>query len=515
MNQEDTGFHSLVRVLWRHRLVAIGTLLAIVAIVAVLDLLIRSPLYRSDAEILIANRAGSLISDQPADLDRAMRNELEIADSRSVTAAVEQRFGPDPEVKVAIVDGQDVMTITAVDALPERAAAMALFYADVYLSVRQEVIVEDYRGASEAVQTQIDRLNELIDRTDGPSPTLAEQQEIDLLIAERSRLNQQLNSLTLNSDLSEVGSARLISHPVADPEPVSPRLARDLVLASALGIVLGISAAYATEIIRQLRTQSDDAMAAAVAPLPILAELPSTKKPPSLAILTNVEPVYSESIRRLETAIGFLGHSKQHTVVQLLSTIPNEGKTTVAANLGLALAERGHEVVVVDGDLRNPSLTALFGIDPEEPGFADLIVDEEMPGEFPLFGDPDVKNFSILPAGDARAEAIVRLGTDRTKALLKHLRSQFDFVIVDSTPVLAVADSSILAGMTDMAIIVAKPDTDIGDVKKAITQLRQLDVEPAGVVLNQRSDPTQEPSYGYGAHNGAPTAYSGSFVRAG
>jgi receptor protein-tyrosine kinase len=161
----------------------------------------------------------------------------------------------------------------------------------------------------------------------------------------------------------------------------------------------------------------------------------------------------AESFRRLRTNLQFLHVDNPPRVIVITSASPGEGKSTTAINIALALAEAGHDVVLVDGDLRRPSiekrLDTVGGV-----GFSTVLNGAATLPE--VLQQTAFPNLTALTSGASPPNPSELLGSQAAKNVLNELRERFDFVIVDSSPLLGVTDGAILSANADGALIVCR-----------------------------------------------------------
>jgi capsular exopolysaccharide synthesis family protein len=222
---------------------------------------------------------------------------------------------------------------------------------------------------------------------------------------------------------------------------------------------------------------------------------------PSLYYVYRPGSSEAEAYRGLRTALYFSIHGESHKVLQVTSPEPQDGKTTLASNLAIAIAHSGRKVLLIDADLRCPKVHKLFGV-LQEIGLADVLQGEiELPN---AIRETEVAGLSLLCAGLSPSNPAELLGTADFARLLAEVRSQFDFVIVDSPPVLAVSDPCVVAPRTDGLLLVLRLGKNKRTaVKQACDLLATNGIELLGAVVNG-VDTSHEYGYGYGYTDNPP-----------
>lgn len=200
----------------------------------------------------------------------------------------------------------------------------------------------------------------------------------------------------------------------------------------------------------------------------------------------------AEAYRTLRTNLIFSQAVQSLKTIVVTSASPGEGKTTTAANLAVTFAQQGMRVLLVDCDLRRARLHKMFNV-PREPGLTELILDHEVPTEV-IRGTP-VENLSVLTSGTLPPNPSELLGGPRMERVLEVLREQFDMIVLDSPPLLAASDASVLGTKTDGVLLVVRAgQTERGAAQQAVQQLAVVGARVVGAVLN---DPDAKvPQYG-------------------
>jgi capsular exopolysaccharide synthesis family protein len=266
--------------------------------------------------------------------------------------------------------------------------------------------------------------------------------------------------------------------------------------------MLGAALAYARD--RQDDAIRDEArMRLALTGRPILGRIPESSEEGRGRVATLVAPwsPLSEAYRALNSNIRFLaagdtdGTRHAARVVLVTSAQPGEGKTSVSSNLAVTAARAGVNVILVDADLRSPSLADRFGMDLPI-GLSDLLIDD-----FPVtphLHTAGLPNLRVLSAGTVPPNPSELLASPRSQTLIDELSRQCQLVIIDSAPVLRVADSLELVRSADLIVVVAKQGRSrLRDYTAAAERIRQVGGHVAGGVLNNVGGKAL--SYGYGA----------------
>ena len=192
----------------------------------------------------------------------------------------------------------------------------------------------------------------------------------------------------------------------------------------------------------------------------------------------------AEAYRQVRTNVHFARLAQEVRTILVTSANPAEGKSTTAANLAMVMAQAGEKVILVDTDMRRPSLHTLFG-QPNSFGLTGLLLGEELVLSQGLI-NPGVRNLRLLPSGPLPPNPSELLSAKRMDNLIKALREAADYVIFDSPPILAVTDASILASVTDATIVVMEMGKDRPDVLQSVkTALEQAQARVLGVVINK------------------------------
>ena len=288
-----------------------------------------------------------------------------------------------------------------------------------------------------------------------------------------------------------------VSDPASLPlAPSKPRATLNFLLALLIGLALGLALALLRE---RLDTTIKGPREVATEKLPALGVVPFDEKAPqqSPATLADLTPSRAEAYRQLRTNLQFVDIDRgAPEVVVVTSAVEGEGKTTTTLNLAMAIAEAGRKVIVVDGDLRRPSMARVLGV-PSDGGLTSTLVNGTT-AEASLIAWGDTGNLRILVSGPIPPNPSELLSSRHMVDLVKQLRSLCDIVLIDAPPLLPVTDAAILAAESSGALIVVRQNkTRIDQLNSAVDVLEKVDARLLGAVLNMGRDKTTDGYYGY------------------
>jgi succinoglycan biosynthesis transport protein ExoP len=488
----ELGLRDYLRIVTRRRSIIVIVVL-VIAVPAVVLSLLKTPVYAGEAEVLLQQRTSETLFDPTsgvrADPARQIQNEIRILSSAPVRADVRARIGSAPKVSASAIGSTDLISVSARNTDPNRAALLANTYANAYIDYRRKQAVDDVLAASQQVQSKIADLQKQIDS----APNGAQK---DSLIEAQALFKQKLDQLQVDGALKQ-GGAQLVTPAAVPTSPVEPQPVRTGVVALAFGLVMGLGLAFLREFLDDsVKTKDDFERVASGVPVLGLIPVVSAWRGRETAYLVSIEDPTSpaaEAYRTLRTSIQFLGLEQPMRTLQVTSANPQEGKTTTLANLAVALARSGSTVAIVCCDLRRPRVHEFFGLE-NDVGFTSVLL-----GKVPLAGAvqevPDQARLSLLASGPLPPNPSELLSSRRTVEVFGSLQAEYDFVLIDAPPVLPVTDALVLSGRVDATLLVAVAGaTTRKEAARAVELLRQVDAPLVGAVLNGVDT---EGSYGY------------------
>ncbi len=314
----------------------------------------------------------------------------------------------------------------------------------------------------------------------------------------RALYENMLKSLKTTTATENVPATNIrIVYPALVPEvPVSPRKIRTLTLAAALGLFFGIGLALLLETLdTTIKTPEEVEKWLEIPNLALIPHIDTAAHPgeaPELVVFHGHQPLASEAYRVLRTSILFSSPGQTPRLLLVTSTLPTEGKTLTTANLATAMAQAEGDVLLIDADLRRPTLHQLLGV-PREPGLSNFLVGKT--DELPVVATL-VPHLFLIPSGAIPPNPSELLGSERMQELLNRAQERFALTILDSPPLVSVTDAAILSTQVAGVLLVIKaehvPQKAARDAKNHLVELH---AHLLGTVLNDV--PLQKESYYY------------------
>jgi polysaccharide biosynthesis transport protein len=431
----------------RWRIIAL-TLLTVIAAAAVQTMLTPA-IYTTSAKIYLSATQPVAANGQRTGAYAIGANDLatyvDVLNAPTVTGPLREKLGLKPSAPLTVAaevsPTSNIMTITATDGDPVTAARIA----------------------------------------NGAGPILAE-------VATKK-------FATLLAANGQAVQSEVIAEASVPGSPTSPNAKRNLLLGGLLGLSLGIGLALLAHALDTKVRNEDDIKALSTRPL--LGDIPVVKSPRDglLTIESDPHGRHAESIRRLRTNMLFVDVTTGGHSFVITSSVPGEGKTTTTINLAMAMADAGSRVLLIDGDLRNPSVASTMGLDGSF-GLTTLLLGHADPDD--VIQRWRQTSLYVLPAGPVPPNPSELLGSEPMETLFGKLSHEFDFILVDSPPVVPVIDAVLINKLTHGLIMVVAADrTNKRDLASAVHSLETVDAPVAGFALNMVPATSTAHRYGY------------------
>ena len=444
----------------------------------------------------------------------------EIASREPVRDATKDALGMTwlPEYSVRAVPDTQLIEIGVTDTDANRSEAVANELSRQLILQSPTDVQLGEQSRQEFISNQLDSLEENITATEQEIASLQEElaavfsaRQIADTQAQISALQAKLNSLQSNyaNLLANTRQGAINTLNIIEPATVSKvglNQWTTVLVATAIGVSLAIGAAYLLEFLDDtISTQEEIERLVELPTLAGIARIEGDENNEKLVAFSQPRSPISEAYRVLRTGIQFSSvDNPDRAVLMTTSASPSEGKSLTVANLAIVMAQAGHKVLVVDADLRRPVQHKLFGLNANQ-GITSFMLeynlggsDAEMKDALSRVIQPTlVDGLFVLPSGTIPPNPSELLGSAKMAETLETLAAEYDYVLIDSPPVLAVTDAVVLSMRSDGVILVADAGTTRrGQLKQAVEQLQSSNAQLLGVVLN-RLTPKSDGYYTY------------------
>lgn len=494
----------------------------IVTLTALVVSLLTPKTYEGTAQVLITEKdtasaiLGSALplSSQP---ERTLQTQVQMMGIRPVAEATIKKLGlqttPDElmkRVSVSAVGQTNIVKIVATDADAARASEIANAVAEEYVRSARDAERANVAAAADEVERRLDEAKrEILDlgRKIADSEKADDlQAQLQIATGTYSTLAEKLEQLRINEQL-ETGPGRVVSPAVVDTDAVSPKVSRNALLGLLVGLVFGVGMAFLYEYLDSTIKSTDEVEKLFDAP--VLGTIPLDRIDKSvkrrLAIAEDPGSSTAEAYRVLRNSLDFVNFQNDIKTILVTSAAPGEGKSTVAANLAAALAQAGKKVVLVSVDFRRPTTDQFFSVN-NMIGLSDVLLGtHSLKSALQRPGDDQLL---VLSAGKMPPNPSELLGSAKMREVVRALGDWGEWVIIDTPPLLAVADPASVARWADGVLVVSKVGgTTREAASKAMELLGKVGARVIGVVI-WGLDETKAGSAGYGYYAGGYYYYS-------
>ena len=284
----------------------------------------------------------------------------------------------------------------------------------------------------------------------------------------------------------KTGNIRIVDKAEVPMHPINPKKMLNMLLAMVVGLTLSIGLAFFLEYLDNTIKIPDEIKSHLKVPylgsVPVFSTNRNRERFPDLITDHTPKSPVSESFRGIRTGILFSSANSAPQVILITSSGPEEGKTSCASNLAVTMAQSGSKVILIDCDMRRPKLHRKFRID-RDVGISNVLVGSAALNE--VIVPTGIDNLSLIPCGPIPPNPSEILGSEKMAQVLEALKKGYTRVLIDSPPVSAVTDSSVLAKMVDGTVLVVRAgETPRPAVKNGIEQLKSVNSNILGAVLN-------------------------------
>lgn len=484
----------------------------------------RDEAYRSRADILVLtdNSTGQFTFDPEVE-DRLVRNsiaELQVMNSQQFIVSAEQTLGYEPNVNFDLLgsvtgraEDSSVIRVTSSESTPERAAASAQTFSELYVAQRTAGDLRDItEGRDLALELREDLdarrvalrapvLELRADRNASLDPAVIQEltTQIDEIEADTAgalnSINQQIGAVNADLVLLEQAIASLetgnsatilINDAFLPSAPSSPNVPRNLLLGAVAALLLGFFLATLRELLDS--GAGDATELATLAETPIIASVPTLKsarsEPGGVMPFAELSHDQSSPYRALLDSVWLSQNGSPVSSVAVTAVGVGQGGTQTSVNLAQAEARRGAAVCIVDADFARPGVAERLGLSRPDLGLADLLADRCIIDD--VITPTEVSGLDLVGAGGVDRATPDHLRSTRLGDLLAELIERYEFVVVDTPSISGLVDSRTIASQCDATVVVydegrSKRD----DVVDAVEILRAARANPVGLVSNR------------------------------
>ncbi len=394
--------------------------------------------------------------------------------------------------------------------------------ADIERAINVEVqkIITTLENEVQSAQEEVNKLNASISRARGQ-------------LVQNNRNQVRLNELERDAEASRVlyedfinraketgeqddlaeADARILSSASVPGSPSSPQTFISLALGMILGGIVGVGLAFLLELFDSQISSTDDIGrklgAKSIGSIPLIGTrgvLGIGKSSPPDYLVKNPLTAYSESIRYLRAAIAFSDIDSATKTVAITSSLPNEGKTSLTLSLGRMSAMSGSKTLVIDGDFRRRELTRMVGVGAPKDGFIEHLFGA-VSLEAAIHKDPQ-SSLHVLPLSKTGHTPHDVFGTKAFDDLLEELKSHYDMILIDTGPLLLMAEARVIAGKVDKTILIVRwRHTHRSAARQSLNLLNTFNANLLGVALNMVNVSSRRHHKDPGASNYAYNKY--------
>ncbi len=317
------------------------------------------------------------------------------------------------------------------------------------------------------------------------------------------------------TEASKISNIRIVDPAIPPEKPVKPKKKMNLLLGMFMGLGLGVGIAFIKEYMDHSVRSSEELEKMGITTISIvpkidikssldkinkLGKLDEEEYALKSRMISHYDPksTVAEAYRTLRTNIQFLNPDKPIRSMVVSSAGPGDGKSTTVVNIAIAFASLEKKILLIDADLRKPVLHKVFDV-PKSPGLTQRLIQDL--NDQDVIRETEVPNLYLVTCGDIPPNPSELLASQKLKDFIERMKEKFDIILIDSPPIIAVTDASILSKMTDAILLVVKAgNTDVRVLKRAIDLLTQVKTNLVGAVLNGVNISAGYDSYYYYYH---------------
>lgn len=488
----------------RSRLWLLALMLVGAAVAAFVVSRLSTPVYRATTWLLIDAQTDS--GNGTADYAAIRASEslaqtyASLLQSRTVLTAASERldlanrpnasFG---SVQTSPVTGTQLIRVSADNSSPALAAEVANTVASVFIEQNYQRQTSAYSQSQDSLSRQLDYLETQINQTTVDLNALQGQQGV-AEAAERARLEDLLAQYNQNytSLLQSIESVRLaaiqstsnivqVDPAVMPSRPLRPNVMLNTIVAGALGLLAGVILVLIEDFLDDTVKNPDTVSQQLRLPIIGMVLNFDAERERLITVLKPRSPA-AESYRRIRINIKYASVDHDLHTLLITSPAPSEGKTTLAANLGVVLATNNQSTILIDGDLRRPNVHKALGLSNRR-GLSDLFIESADTLE-DVIQDSGVEGLSVITSGPLPPNPSELLDSAKIGHILEEVRQHADLVIIDAPPAISLTDAVALSQRVDGVVLVLRAGrTKMALLRQAVQDLRQVGANVIGLIF--------------------------------
>jgi len=373
--------------------------------------------------------------------------------------------------------------------------ASQLFDAQTNLAVSQAQL-ESIRNAQSEVANAFSKIPQIQQRY------VEIQRQLALDTSTYNKLSEKLEELRI-AEAQEISSWKVLEPPLIPIKPSSPDIERSLITGAISGIALGILFALLLNRLDQRIREVEEVRE--MIDIPLLASIPMTEissliPASSQGILPSSSYyAFKEALGSLALNLRYLGTDDTMKVIAFTSSVPSEGKSTLTYNLANILAALGHRVLLIDADMRKPTIHKLARLS-NKVGLSTALATLS-PWQDLIQAGSDLGNLHVLTSGSLPPNPMLLLESNKMATLFQEWREEYDYVLVDTPPVIGITDAQCLTSKVDTFILVAAINRSTrSGISRALEILSTARANVSGLLINMIGSSDSEYHYGYYNH---------------
>jgi capsular exopolysaccharide synthesis family protein len=374
----------------------------------------------------------------------------------------------------------------------QQSLASQLFDAQTTLAVSQAQL-ESIRNAQTEVSTAFSKIPQIQQRY------VEIQRQLALDSSTYNKLSEKLEDLRI-SEAQEISSWKVLEPPLIPIRSSSPDIERSLITGAISGLVLGVLFALLLNRLDQRIREVGEVRE--IIDIPLLASIPMTETASLSAIRnqgilpTSSYYAFKEALGSLALNLRYLGTDNMMKVIAFTSSVPSEGKSTLTYNLATILSTLGYRILLVDADMRKPTVHKLAGLS-NKVGLSTALATPSPWQDLIQAGDDDDR-LHILTSGSLPPNPMLLLESNKMATLLQEWRQEYDYVLVDTPPVIGITDAQCLTSKVDTFILVAAINRSTrSGISRALEILSTARASVSGLLINMIGSSDSEYHYGY------------------